>query len=397
MASLLGFDDVPILPYVDLLDVGKKRGGVAHRGGPLWPDWDRQTVARHCRRGKPVDTPPDVLPPTDTFTEPVAWAGGIVGHFGHQIADFSARILPTLVTWPDAVLVFAVKPESGMPSWETVPRFFQEIVAWFGLDPQRLRIVSRPTLASRLLVAPQGEQFGALCGDVGPSAEYLDALDALVCRRLGKGDRRGAVYVSRAGQRVRFAGETEIEKALSRAGVEVFRPETVPLREQLRRYAGAERLIFAEGSAVHGLQLLGRGLGDVTVLSRRPGSTIARASILARARSVDHLDCDVRSIVLLGPSGRPAIHGGVAVLDEDLLVERLGAIGLPMRSSWDSGAFREARERDVREWLSLACRAPWFSIPGSAESIRDGLVACGLGHLVSIVDGAAAGRRTGDG
>lgn len=122
--------------------------------------------------------PPAPLKPEETLTEPIAWAGGIVRHFGHQIAEFSTRILPTLRDWPGAVFAFGVKSESGIVSLDTAPAFFVEVLAWFGVPPERVRIVSRPTLASRLFVASRGEQFGALGGDIGAADAIRTSLTA---------------------------------------------------------------------------------------------------------------------------------------------------------------------------------------------------------------------------
>jgi hypothetical protein len=388
---LLAFENVPILPYTWLLEASRP-GGTAHCGGPLWPDWGRQTAARHCRRGRPVDVPPAALPPEETLTEPIAWSGAIVRHFGHQIAEFSTRILPTLRDWPEAVFAFGVKPESEIVSLDTTPRFFTELLAWFGVPPERVRIVSRPMLASRLLVAPQGEQFGALGGDIGPTPDYLDAVDEVVRLRLATVHRRGTLYVSRAAQRTRFAGEAELERALARAGVEIFRPENFPLQEQLRRYAGAERLLFAEGSALHGLQLLGRGLGDVCVLTRRAGSTMAAAAIRPRTRSLEYLDFSAGLVHTLDPSGRPGIHGGLAVLDERRLVGGLETLGIHVSPHWDATRFRAACDNDAREWISRACSGPSLAIPGAADTIRTSLAACGFAHLAPEVEGT--GRQT---
>jgi hypothetical protein len=47
------FRDMAVVP-TSLLDPG----GIP-RGGPLWPDYDQQTVVRHCRNGRPVDRRPD--------------------------------------------------------------------------------------------------------------------------------------------------------------------------------------------------------------------------------------------------------------------------------------------------------------------------------------------------
>ena len=69
----------------------------------------------------------------------------------------------------------------------------------------------------------------------------------------------------------RIAGEPYLEDVLRRSWVRVLRPETVPLAEQLRNYRAATDIVFAEGSALHALQLLGRVDADVAVLGAASG------------------------------------------------------------------------------------------------------------------------------
>ncbi|WP_176225085.1 glycosyltransferase 61 family protein [Methylomagnum ishizawai] len=371
------FDDVPIMPYTRLLG-----GGSPHEGGPVWPDWERQTTARHCRKGQPCDHPPIILPIEDILAEPVAWAGPIVPHFGHQLAEFSLRILPTLAEWPDAVFAFAANPPRKITSLATAPGFFREILAWFGVAPERTRVLVKPTLAARLRVAPQAEQLGR----IGPAPDYLDLLDTLTRKRLGRPGRRGRLYVSRAGQSARFAGERYLETALAAAGVAVFRPERVALAQQLRRYAVAEHVIFAEGSALHGTQLLGRALGRVSVLCRRPSSRLAEVFVQARAQSLEYLDCGAQLIYGLDATGRIADSRALTVLDEALLLDRLEWLGIPLRRYWDSAQYQAACADDIREWLVSFAQSPRLAVPGSRERILACLAACGFAALAPAID-----------
>lgn len=70
------------------------------------------------------------------------------------------------------------------------------------------------------------------------------------------------VYVSRNGYLAMgkggTAGEAALTDALSRAGVAVLDPARTTLGTQMALYAGAKLFVFAEGSAIHGRQLLGR-------------------------------------------------------------------------------------------------------------------------------------------
>lgn len=375
MPRLEHFENVLIVPYTQLLDAG--RGGSAHRGGPIWPDWDKQTVVRHCRKWKPCDHPPAPLPPEDELAEPIAWGGPIANHFGHQIAEFSTRILPTLSEWPDAVFAFSGALRRNITSLETAPQFFPQMLDWFGVPPGRTRILIKPTLATSLWVMPQGEQLGG----VGPDPGYLDMLDELTRRRFGTLVREGMLYVSRAGQRACLAGEAYLETALAQAGVAVFRPENFPLAEQLRRYASAERLLFAEGSALHGTQLLGRSLGHVSVLCRRPASKIAHAFVQPRARSLEYLDFGVKVIHGLDRSGALARNQGITALDEALLLDGLENLGVSIKRRWDSQQYRSACENDIGRWLRGGLHGPRGSVPGSREKIMETLAESGFGFM----------------
>lgn len=377
MNNLLAFEDVPIVPFARL--PYKNPGRTPFQGGPCWPEWDRQTVARHCQRGIPVDTRPEDAACELTLDEPVAWAGAATQHFGHQIADFSTRILPTLREWPEATFAFAVRMGDGVDSLAETPRFFREILEWFSVLPERVRLVSRPTLARRVLVAPQAEQVLGRGEEPPVPRWYLDALGDIARRRLDRVHPGGTVFVSRSRQVKKLAGEGELETALARCGVEVFRPEEHPLQTQLARYAGADRLIFSEGSALHGLQLLGGGLGEVHVLERRPGEKMGEGFLPDRARRVEWIDIGCRLVCGESPFGTRIVHRGMPVPDEQRLLDAFRAMGIPVASHWDSSRYRTACEHDLRLWL---VKNRWQTRRAeSAEAIRTSLAECGFGYL----------------
>jgi hypothetical protein len=382
--ALLRFRDVVVTPYTDLLD--DTFGGEHHRGGPRWPDWSNQTIARHCLQGRvPADAEPPDVDPTRTVTVPVAWGGAITGQFGHQAAEFSQRLLPTLAEAPEVTFAFASR-DSKLPgaryltppvlSWDEAPTSFPAILDWFGIPRERVELVTEPTLMERLAVAPQAEQW---LGRAPPSW-YLDMLDAHTTIRLGDVRKEGSLYVSRAGQRARFAGEAYLEDALRSVGFRVLRPEDVPLEEQLRAYAGAETVVFAEGSAVHGPQLMGRALGDVTILTRRRRSLLAKPALKHRARSLRYVGAVLTQIQCLIIGGQTWPFAGLVLLDpEKLLLE------LPVGDAWDGDAFQAAVEADIEEWLKAQQQDPpsWavFSRELAVESLR----AAGMSHLERVL------------
>ena len=232
-------------------------------------------------------------------------------------------------------------------------------------------------------MAPQAEQLDG----PGPSAAYLDALDEMAATRLHElpVERVPALYVSRAGMAARFAGETYLELVLQEAGVHTMRPETLPLLEQIRNYRAARRIIFAEGSAVHVLQLLGRVDADVGVIVRRGGTHIAEPNLAPRVRSLDYEDATAGMVCGTLPSGRRATHLGLSVLRDDEIVDMFARLDVDLGRHWSDSAFGEARDEDVLAWADAQVAQPQLHGPGSVEQVLDKLESAGLGHLVDPV------------
>ncbi len=380
----LEFRKVIVTPYTELLDT--PRGLSYHRGGPHWPDWDGQTVARHRLGGRPADVRPKSEVAEQRLTAPLAWGGAIVWHFGHQVADFSMRLLPTLAVRPDAVIAFASSSRWGIHSIASAPPYFVEILNWFGVAEEQVVFIDRPSLVERLFVVPQAEQLNRpnLLGaapEVGPSASHLDMLDHLVEVRLGDVPRNGSVYVGRSRQHARFAGEAFLERMLGSIGVHVVHPEELSLSEQLREYVSAEHLVFAEGSAIHATKLLGRCLGDVAILTRRAGRPFAQPSLVPRARTLQYLDAAPGLVHSRHEAGGPAYDRGLSILSEDKLLKSLASYGWDLSGSWDSRAFAEAQAADLMSWLSEELRSQRGGVSGVRSMILSTVESAGLAHL----------------
>ena len=148
---------------------------------------------------------------------------------------------------------------------------YRSAIEFFGIGPDNLRVVNRNSLVSRLNVAEQGSNFGG-----GPKPGYLDMLAAYSHPRLDELCRGQPVsaklYVSRSEIRHggNFLGERYVQKLLAAEGFDIFHPEKWPFPAQMHRYRNAELVIFPEGSACHGTELLGaRALDSVYALMRR--------------------------------------------------------------------------------------------------------------------------------
>ncbi|PZO21741.1 MAG: hypothetical protein DCF25_04680 [Leptolyngbya foveolarum] len=380
LGEILSFQNVPVVPYESLID--RFNGLSIHHGGPIWPDWSTQTEARHCRDGSPSDDLPSR--PNDIFekTEDLSiWGGAICTHFGHQIADFSTRILQSKTAYPNAQFLFSAKSDAKITTIEQTPPFFRSILDWYDLKPDQVKIVSQPLLVRQLLVAPQAEQLS----NCGPSSEYLDLMDAHVDRKLTLPSRQGTVFVSRAGLKARFAGEFYLEQLMQENGIKIIRPETMPLKQQLAEYSCADRLIFSEGSAVHGLQLLGRSLGEVQIINRRPRHQLAKNALKARAKSLAYVDLVQGVLHGFTTFGTAKSWNALTVLKEEALVDYLHSLSPKLKQHWNHSAYIEHRDRDVLVWIDRERQTGGLLDSLSDKQISRQLRSVQLAHLIPSV------------
>ncbi|MGV6848823.1 MAG: hypothetical protein ACWA5A_10780 [Marinibacterium sp.] len=359
------FHDILVAPFDGLW--GRGAHPAYHRGGPIWPDWDRQTAARHRVNGWLADEEPPA-PASWTEIDAAQWGGPIHPHFGHMLAEFGMRILPSALNGNPAPLLFYGWPEARYRNrrnrFRASPAHFKALIDYAGLKPRRVRIELDALKVGTLSVEPQAEQLcavgrNAACGrgtppaGVGPSPGHLARLEAHADARLGPPDPPGpAVFVSRAGMLARFAGEAYVETVMQKAGARVIRPETLGLSDQLQIYRSGAPLIFSEGSALHVPQLLGAGLGEVAVLTRRALVRLNEASLTPRCAGLRYHDVARDMLTLLMPDGREETEAGLTLLDPDALLAGLAGQGLALARHWDQTAFAAAQEEDVAIWLN---------------------------------------------
>jgi hypothetical protein len=337
--------------------------------------------------GSPKDVRPDPAEPQEVIDGPIAWVGPITRHYGHQVADFSMRLLPTLVAAPGVPLLTATHPFYAIPTTRAAPPFWREIGAWLGAPAESFRLITRPVLVRELLVAPQAEQaFGP-----GPSPEHLDAMDALVERRLGRVEASGTLFVSRAGVPARLAGEAELERVFAACGVRVLRPETLPLPEQLAAFRRARTLIVTEGAVLHALQLLGRLPSDVVAINRRAGWLVADESVRPRARSLTWVAAVAGLVHGLGGDGRPAPAVGCTVIDVDRLIDGLRPSVPGLADRFDRARFHAAQEADLTEWIRTV-DARLIDRPATVEHLLQTLEDAGMGRLSRVARHLIAAR-----
>lgn len=323
-------------------------------GGPIWPEDTQYSFLRNMRGNKPVGTLPKPGPDVaESIDMPAVWCGYAVNHFGHFIAEQAPRIIAAIRKRPNDLYLFLAPPrltEKTLPSW------FWDILSWYGVPRAQVRILTdKPVLVRTLRVFPQAEHLV-----VGPGAEYLDALDQICARHMPDVARDlEHVYVSRAGMGTgKLGGEGYLEQQLLAAGVKVVRPEALSLRDQLSIYARARTLIFAEGSAAHGRQLLGRIKQHIVVVSRRKGWAFAGALLRPRAEQLTHIDALHGSIHFsFEPNGQPRRWQAFAFVKGHALVRQFEMQGIVFRGNWNNAEFEAAQAADMQEWATIVSRA----------------------------------------
>lgn len=337
------FSNVVVMP---LSSLDHRAGGTC--GGPIWPDWDVRVRERHCRNGKPADQCPAEAAVTMICDFKEAYWGGLVDqHFGHQIADFLMRVIPSRFVDPTAKFIFGAGPKPE-PGW------FWELLEWFDVGRSDVLVVRQPMLARQLRVVPQAEQ---LWGVEAPTGEHLDVMDRFIAAKTRVSLRSNSVvYVSRAGLhplRAKFAGEGYIEHCIREAGGTVVRPEATSIEDQMRLYRSARTLIFSGGSALHLLQLAGRSFQDVYVLERRPGSALLETLLRPRCKLFRQLNITRSLIATLNVLGDREDHAGLSLPSSRLLVREFSEAGCDVGPHFREDAFEREVLRDTFKWVSV--------------------------------------------
>jgi hypothetical protein len=342
----LTFRDVTVTPTAAIL---QRPLPLEFKGGPAWPEFDAQRAARHLRgmEGRPFDTAPDPVEAAEDSLDEAVWCGPLCPHFGHAIADYGGRIAVSAHLRPGLKLLFSHR------EGEEVPAFFDGMLAQLGVEAGRVVILRRPVRVGTLHVFPQAERLQG----PPPDPAYLDLLQGTGIGDTDPDLADRAVYLSRSRVRAdtligRIAGEGYLDEAIRRAGAIVAYPEELPLPEQMRLYRSAGRLVFSEGSALHGLQLLGRIRGEVGVLVRRPNSRMAGNAVRRRAARLHWLEATAGLVRGRRRDGVGFdVSRGLTVLDEAALQEVLGArLGIHLAPHWDGAAFRAAVLADLERW-----------------------------------------------
>ncbi len=208
----------------------------------------------HRRRGLPFSAA-NFAAPELTLDGTFLYAGFFFDHFGHFITESLSRIA-LLRAFPDLPIIWhRLSGSSRLSGWQS------ELLDMLGLLDRTHHFISVPTRVARVICSRPGFMLFSYC-----DTSYADHL-ATVPWSGGAGRK---LWLSRSSlkQRNDVPGEAAFEEAIAAKGWEIFKPETVSLREQCAAYAAADRIAGIAGSAFHGLLLMRDMKADIRIIQR---------------------------------------------------------------------------------------------------------------------------------
>lgn len=334
----------------------------------LGSEWD---ALRQQRGWKTIDSFDDRLE-ENSIIEGEYIYGGPIGylHFGHVMAEFVHRIVPSLQRFGSGRFLFVAR-EGARTGFADQPNWFRDILGFLGLGAHNTLIVNAACRVERLRICQQGSCLG------GPAEKsYLDLLQAFSEHRLAElghssWNKHRKVYVSRS--RVphggNFLGEQYIEKLLHERGFHILYPETVPFVQQIWTYAHAQQLIFCEGSAAHGCELFGTGsLNEVLLLGKREVDTYTR--VLAPRSKTFHAQRGHRLVGSLRreANGQALPHRGVHLFDiPHLLLDLREKMFADLEPLFDAAAYEATVKDDLYRYMAYCLQQPRATLASPTE------------------------------
>ena len=218
---------------------------------------------------------PEDTPPPDVFIEePTIYGGLLFRHFGHALTESIHRL------WPRYAMkeLHSAKVAFNFVKNFKITPYHTEALNLHGLSRSDLIPIQEPILFKQLFVGRQARTMA------GPTTipGYRTMLDRDHARRLPPPSVERRLYISRLHHHHTgsFYGESFVEKALAEEGFEIVYPEHHSLTELVIMLRSAGVAVFAEGSAIHALELCGSHTPAVAVISRRPVSMQRFAPLL---------------------------------------------------------------------------------------------------------------------
>lgn len=307
---------------------------------------------------------PDAATPTVVVEEPTIYGGLLFRHFGHALSESMHRL------WPRFALreLHGANVAFSLVHNAKVMPYAVEALNLHGITRAKVLRIEETTLFRRLYVGIQARRMA------GPTLipDYRTMLDRELARRMPAPSRSRSLYVSRMHHHHTgsFYGESLVERALANEGFEIVYPERHSLTELVALLRCSGIAVFAEGSAIHALELCGTGTPDVFVIGRRGGATARFTPLLSdicrRWAVSDHL------LATAGMADDPKKHSGV--IDLVAVAADLRDFAHLPGLRFDAAAIDDAIAADLAAHLADP-RASDSPDPGKARRLRDSVLA----------------------
>ena len=280
------------------------------------------------------------------LTGPSLWAGPYFAHFGHMLAEslhrlWAAHHFPEL---QDARIAFQAMPGAVRRPW------FDAMLRLVGIAPERVILIDRETRFEQLHVPAQGRALGGAL----LLPDYLSLFPLAPIPVPADAPKRLYVSRSRYTHSGIYLGESLVERVLEAAGFAIVHPQDLPLADFAGTLRAAETVVFAEGSAIHNLELTGPIDASVMVIGRRDGArrkfeaivtSLAReTAFFAQARVAGSTSWD-------RANDRPQLSTACSIVPIAALIEAIAAFaGIPLPVPGE-GEIRDAMRADLMRYL----------------------------------------------
>lgn len=238
------------------------------------------------------------------------WGGTLAGHFGHFLMESTGRLWG-LDEYPEADgIVFVPKG----PKLTALYQWQKDFLDLAGVT-KRIELATSPLQVERLLVPGQGLGLGDIVQGTQATRAFFSRFGASIAPDGGE-----KLYISRSGlslQKGLLIGEHELEDRLAAEGYEIFHPQKHRLSVQVARYKAAQKIIAAEGSAVHFFALVARPHQQFGMIIRR------------RSRATDQINAHLQSFGGIEPVNFDALRRTWARPNQPRARLALGELDLP--------------------------------------------------------------------
>ncbi len=243
--------------------------------------------------------------------------GGVIGPgFGHLLTQSTGRLW-LCDLFPDAPVLF-VSSRRGLTQ---VPEYFEQALRQLGIR-NPVELICQSVQVEKLVVGEEQCNLHRRPSVLPYFSAWLRTHRP--ARPLEAGLR---LYVSRAKLSLangQFLQETVLEEFLQQQGYRVIHPETMSIDAQMSAFGSAEKLVFADGSAVHLWSLIARPDQHAAMILRRPlDSHIARWFQGLPDVTLDYLDARMADF---SRRGGPS-NTSVALLDLQAVCAALRRLG----------------------------------------------------------------------